>query len=91
MRRPRRLPGRSTLRPDIVISPLIESSFVRPRAGLSGGAALRQLADDMRQTSSRDGGVSSDDLQLLGWTAAQLGTLAADARVLAQALARAGV
>jgi hypothetical protein len=69
------------------IPPYIKSALVKPRAGLEGHAATAQLAEDMRQASSREGGISRDDLELLGWTPAQLDALGAKARQRAQALA----
>ncbi len=76
----------SILRPQPQIPPLIADAFVAPRAGLSGTAAVRQLADDMRQAGHREGGVTRDDLELIGWTPAQLDTHASDARARAQSL-----
>ncbi len=87
MRRPRRLPAQSTIRPAVTVSKLIDSAFVKPRGTLEGAAAVRQLADDMRQASQREGGITRDDLELLGWTPAQIDANAAPARALAQSLA----
>jgi hypothetical protein len=70
-----------------ILDRLAPSAFVPPRATLTGDTALRQLAEDMRQASQREGGVTRDDLELLGWTSAQLDATAAAARRLAQSLA----
>lgn len=83
-----RLPGRSRFYPAAIVIPaFIDSSLVKPRAGLEGHAATAQLAEDMRQASQREGGISRDDLELLGWTPAQIDAHAGKARIRAQALA----
>jgi hypothetical protein len=76
-------PSRSTLRPLITVSPLIESAMVQPRAGLAGDAAVSQLADDMRRSES----ITRNDLETLGWTPGQLDALGGKARTRAQKLA----
>ena len=68
------------------IPPFIDSALVSPRAGLSGSAATRQLAEDMRQAGHREGGLSTADAELLGWTTTQLAAHTAAARTLAQQL-----
>lgn len=82
------LPGRSgaSLKSQAIVSKLIDSALIGPRAALDGAAAIAQLADDMRQASQREGGVTRDDLKLLGWTGAQIDTLADRARTRAQSL-----
>jgi hypothetical protein len=65
----------------------IASSAVKPRAAMSASEAVRQMAEDMRQAEYREGGVSADDLEALGFTRAQIKTHGADARARAQALA----
>jgi hypothetical protein len=45
------------------------------------------MAEDMRQASQREGGLSRDDMLLLGWTAPQIESLVPAARKRAQALA----
>jgi hypothetical protein len=84
-------PAPTTIRAQAAVSALIDSALVKPRAGLTGGAATDRLADDMRQASQREGGISRDELEALGWTHAQLETLGSAARVKAQRLAGATV
>ncbi|UGY14170.1 hypothetical protein HAP48_0037280 [Bradyrhizobium septentrionale] len=45
------------------------------------------MADDMREASYREGGLTEDDLERKGFTRAQIKAHAADARALAQQLA----
>lgn len=68
------LPAASTFKPEIVISPLVDSALVRPRAGLKGQAATAQMAEDMRQGGHREGGVTEHDLKLLGCLASKFAT-----------------
>ncbi|WP_438278121.1 hypothetical protein [Nitrobacter sp.] len=79
--------GPSFFQPALTIPAFIDSALTRPRAGLSGEAATRVMAEDMRQAAQREGGLSRDDMLLLGWTAAQIETLVPAARERAQALA----
>jgi hypothetical protein len=58
--------------------PLISASVFRPRSPLKGCEAIEQMADDMRIASARTGGVTSDDLALIGWSRMQI-TLHGDA------------
>ncbi|QDM32068.1 hypothetical protein FNL55_12550 [Tardiphaga sp. vice352] len=76
-------PAPSTLRTQATVSALIDSAMVQPRAGLTGAAAVAQLADDMRRSES----ITRDDLETLGWTSGQLDALAGKARTRAQRLA----
>ena len=76
-------PNRSTLKPLTTVSPLIATALVPPRAGLTGAAAVDQLADDMRRGES----ITRDDLENLGWTPGQLDAIAGKARTQAQKLA----
>ena len=69
----------------------IDSALVPPRAQLAPAAAVKRMADDMRQAAHREGGVTADDLESLGWSRGQVKTYAADARALAQALAGASL
>lgn len=79
-----RLPAApSTIRTQAAVSSLIATSMVQPRAGLTGAAAVAQLADDMRRSES----ITRDDLETLGWTSGQLDALAGKARTRAQRLA----
>lgn len=93
MRRPRpahRLPraaGITSTRRQATVPAFIESSLAKPRAGLVGTAAVRQMAIDFREAFGREGGVSRDDLTTLGWTKPQIDTLADAAREQAQASA----
>jgi hypothetical protein len=76
----------STPKRQIDVSPIIESSFVKPRAGMDDGAARAQMASDMREASSREGGITREGLELLGWTSLQIDRHASAARIKAQAL-----
>jgi hypothetical protein len=71
------------------IPAFIATSLIKPRAAMNDAAATRQMAEDMRAAESRDGGISADELEALGFTRAQVKTLAAAARQRAQALAEA--
>jgi hypothetical protein len=73
----------STLRTQATVSALIDSAMVQPRAGLTGAAAVAQLADDMRRSES----ITRDDLETLGWTPGQLDAIGGKARTRAQRLA----
>jgi hypothetical protein len=79
--------GPSRRAPAITIPAFIDSALTKPRAGLSGKTATRVMAEDMRQAAQREGGLSRDDMLLLGWTSAQIETLVPAARERAQALA----
>ena len=82
-----RLPGRSRPLPaHPTIPAFIDSALIPSRGSLTGAAAVRQLAEDFRQASFREGGVNRDDLALLGWSAGQLAELAAPATLLARKL-----
>lgn len=69
----------------------IDTALVAPRAGLAPTAAVKRMADDMRQAGYREGGISEDDLARLGWSSGQIKTYGADARALAQQLAGASL
>jgi len=73
------------------VSPLIDSALTPPRASLAGAAAVRRLAEDMRQAGSREGGVTEADLWLLGWSPEQIAEHVAPAREMAQRLSGASV
>ena len=77
----------STLRTQVTVSALIDSSLTKPRSSLMGPAAERQMADDMRQAAHREGGITDRDLELLGWTPGQVKELAGAANIRAQRLA----
>lgn len=68
------------------VSDLIDTALTPPRAGLSGQAAVKRMAEDMRQAGDREGGITEADLYLLGWTQDQLTIHCAAARALAQAM-----
>ncbi|WP_316224685.1 MULTISPECIES: hypothetical protein [unclassified Bradyrhizobium] len=55
----------------------------RPRPGLKGREAIEQMADDMRVIVTRTGGVTAEDLTLIGWKRDQVETLNGRARDLA--------
>lgn len=69
----------------------IDSALVPPRSTLAPMAAVKRMADDMRQAGHREGGLTAEDLEAMGWTAGQVKTHAADARVMAQRLAGASL
>ena len=86
------LPAARRLAPPYAAVPaFIDSALVAPRASLSPPAAVRRMADDMRQAGHREGGLTADDLATLGWSQAQIKTHGADARALAQQLAGASL
>ncbi|CAM5403560.1 hypothetical protein AFEL58S_02075 [Afipia felis] len=86
IRRYSRLPGlTSILKPQPTIPGFIESTISKPRASLSDAAAIKQMASDMRDASMREGGITRDDLELLGFTPGQIDRCVTDARMLAQA------
>ncbi|WP_445493147.1 hypothetical protein [Rhodopseudomonas sp. RCAM05734] len=87
IRRTRRLPGISTIRPTVTISPIIDSSLVAPRAAMSDAAATRRMAEDMREAVYREGGLTEEGLELLGYSADQIGALVRPARAMANRLA----
>lgn len=49
------------------------------RAGLAGKAALAQMAEDLRLAAASCGSVTDADMELLGWTPAQLALHGRDA------------
>ncbi|MGY3527722.1 hypothetical protein [Bradyrhizobium sp. USDA 4452] len=65
----------------------IDTALVKPRAPLSPSETVRRMADDMREASYREGGLTEDDLERKGFTRSQIKAHAADARALAQQLA----
>ncbi|MCG6203667.1 hypothetical protein LPW26_03375 [Rhodopseudomonas sp. HC1] len=73
--------------PYAAVSKLIDSALTPARASLASSAAVKRMAEDMRQASQREGGITRDDLALLGWTSTQIDAHAAAARELAQSLA----
>lgn len=73
----------SAVPPQATIPVFIETSLVPARAGLAGSSAVQRMASDMREAAYREGGVTREGLELLGYTPAQIDTLAADARRLA--------
>lgn len=79
-----RLPARgSRLTPQPHVPSYIKSSLVRPRAALSALEAIEQMASDMREAAYREGGLTREGLELLGYSSAQIDTHAAAARQLA--------
>lgn len=57
------------------------NSPYRVRANLRAREQIiAQMADDLRVLETRRGYVDADDMELLGWTPAQLNTCGADAR-----------
>jgi hypothetical protein len=51
------------------------------RSTLTGRKALRRMAEDLRSLVVTADSVTADDLQLLGWTQAQINALGSKARV----------
>lgn len=87
-RRPGRMPGAATrFPPPATVPNFIDSSIVSPRADMSGEQATRQMARDMQEAAFREGGMTRDALELLGWSAAQIDTLVPAARAAADRLA----
>ncbi|MHC2241520.1 hypothetical protein [Bradyrhizobium elkanii] len=83
-----RLPAASrapTIQP--TVPDYIDTALVKPRSPLSPSETVKRMADDMRAASYREGGITEDDLERLGFTRAQIKAHAADARVLAHQLA----
>jgi hypothetical protein len=72
--------------PYAAVSGLIDTALTPARAGLSPSRAVRRMAEDMRQAGQREGGLTRDDLALLGWTAEQIDKHGTAARELAQSL-----
>lgn len=76
----------SVLRPQPRIAAFIGSALVPPRAAMTDAEAIRQMAEDMRNASQREGGITEDDLEVLGFTRTQIKLLGRDAARRAQAL-----
>ncbi len=85
--RPPRHSAPSIRRPQPVIPGFIASSLTPPRATLSAAAAIHRMAEDMRDAAYREGGISVDELEALGFTPAQIKAHARDASRRAHALA----
>lgn len=79
-------PG-TTLRAHATVPAFIETSMVPARAGLSADAATKRMASDMREAAYRDGGLTKEGLELLGYSPEQISALAPKARRLANELA----
>lgn len=83
-----RLPGASnTQKPQPAIPTFIASSLVPARAALSRDDAIRQMASDMREAAHREGGMTAEGLELLGYTPEQIATLVRPARLMANKIA----
>ncbi|WP_407155203.1 hypothetical protein [Bradyrhizobium sp. STM 3557] len=61
----------------------VDTSLVSARALLGADETVKRMASDMREASHREGGITREDLQLLGWTPAQINDHADAARRLA--------
>lgn len=68
------------------IAPFIDSCMVKPRAAMPDAAATARMAEDMREAGQREGGMTTEALRLLGWTADQIERLGGRAREKAQVL-----
>lgn len=91
IRRARRMPGTTTIfQPRPTIPDFIPTSFVQPRGLMPDSTAIGQMAEDMREATYREGGVTEDDLKVKGWSAGQIKRLGDDARQLAQQRASMG-
>lgn len=87
-RRCNTLPGvASAPKPLPKIAPFIASSLVPARSAMKPADAIRQMASDMREAAHREGGVTSEGLELLGYTPEQIIALVRPARVMANKLA----
>lgn len=64
-----------------IYSPFLVRANIRARDKI-----VEQMADDFRTIVTRRGSVDTEDLELLGWTMAQINTCGADARRRAIAL-----
>jgi hypothetical protein len=64
----------------------IASAFVKPRAGMSDAEATRAMANDMLNAAYGEG-ITENDLEAMGYTRAQVKTLAPAARQRAHSLA----
>jgi hypothetical protein len=79
-----RLPSRaSRLPPQPSIPGYIKSSLVAPRAALGPIETIEQMASDMREAAYREGGLTREGLELLGYSSTQIDTHAGAARQLA--------
>lgn len=79
-----RLPARgSRLAPQPTIPGFIKTSLVRARAALSPLETVEQMASDMREAAYREGGLTREGLELLGYSSQQIDTHACAARQLA--------
>jgi len=85
--RTRRMPGITTVfapRPNI--PDYIQTSLVPARAAMNDADARRQMANDLREGAMREGGVTRNDLEVLGWTPRQIDAHIGPARQSAQSL-----
>lgn len=83
-----RLPGvASALDPQPKIPSFIASSLVAPRSAMRRDAAIAQMASDMREAAHREGGLTGEGLELLGYSAKQIASLVRPARLIANKLA----
>lgn len=83
-----RLPGvTSSLKPPITIASFIASSLVPARSAMNRDDAIKQMASDMCEAAHREGGVTAEGLELLGYTPEQITALVRPARVMANRLA----
>ncbi len=79
-------PAPSRIHPQPGIPGFIASAIAPIRANLTADAAIARMADDMRDASQREGGVTREDLELLGWTPQQVTDHGVKARTHAQML-----
>lgn len=75
------------LAPQATVPAFIDTSMVPARAGLSDAQAVARMASDMRECLYREGGLTREGLELLGYTPAQIDSHAPKARRLANAQA----
>lgn len=79
-----RLPARgSRFTPQVAVPAFIPTSMVPPRAALSDDDTVKRMASDMREAAYREGGLTREGLQLLGYTDKQIDAHAGAARRLA--------
>lgn len=92
MRRSRhcnRLPalGGSRLTPQAKVPAFIDTSMVPARAGLDPVQTVERMASDMREAAYREGGMTREGLELLGYSGSQIDAHVAAARSMANKLA----
>lgn len=80
-----RLPARggSRLTPQAKVPSFIETSMVPARSGLDPVQTVERMASDMRECAYREGGLTREGLELLGYSGSQIDAHASAARRMA--------